>query len=123
MVKMALHLLAAISLCGCGGCATTHEAKYSNVLEGMSRNVLRYNFGEPLRIEPGVSGGEDWYYHFVSWQSQPTGESGTKDDFGQTTSYASAGLTFSEPVVELPVHVSAEGFVVPPIPKGKVVKD
>jgi len=122
-MKTSSIVLAAISLCVCVGCATNPEAKYSNVLEGMSRNVLRYNFGEPLRIEPGASGGEDWYYRFASWQSQPAGESGTKDDFGQTTTYASAGLTFSKPVVELPVHVSPGGFVVPPIPKGKVVKD
>jgi hypothetical protein len=105
------------------GCATNDETRYSTVLEGMSRNVLRANFGEPLRIEPAAAGGEDWYYRFSSWQTQPTGSSGTNDDFGQPTTYASAGLAFSKQVVELPVHVSAEGFVVPPLPKGKVVKN
>ena len=105
------------------GCSTTHESAYSTVLEGMSRNVLRANFGEPLRIEPGASGGEDWYYHFSSLRTQPTGSSGTTDDFGQRTTYVSAELNFSKQVVELPVHVSPDGFVVPPLPNGKVVKD
>ena len=122
-MKVRGTILAAISLCVFAGCATTHETTYSTVLEGMSRNVLRYNFGEPLRIEPGASGGEDWYYRFSSWQTRPTGSSGTSEDFGQATTYVSVGLEFSKQVVELPVHVSAEGFSVPPLPKGKVVKN
>jgi hypothetical protein len=51
------------------------------------------------------------------------GESGTIEEFGQQTSYVSAGLAFSRKVVELPVHVSADGFVVPPVPQGKVIKN
>ena len=117
-------VLAAVSLFVLAGCTTTHETTYSTVLEGMSRNVLRANFGEPLKIEPGASGGETWYYRFSSWQSsQPTGSSGTRDDFGERSSYASASLTFSKQIAELPVHVSPDGFVVPPLPKGKVVKN
>ena len=114
--------LAAMSLSVFVGCAA-RETTYSTVMEGMSRNVLRANFGEPLRIEPQASGGEDWYYNFSSWQAQPTGSSGTTEDFGDRTSYASAGLAFSQRVLELPVHVSSAGFVVSPLPKGKVVKN
>jgi len=35
----------------------------------------------------------------------------------------SAGLAFSRQVLELPVHVSSDGFVVPPLPKGKIVNN
>jgi len=119
-----LPLLAtALSLLLFTGCATGPDATYSTVLEGMTRTNLRYNFGEPLRIEPRSGGGEDWYYHFSSWQSQPTGSSGTVDDFGQKTQYASGGLSFSKAVVELPVHLSPDGYVITPLPKGKVVKN
>ena len=121
IMKSRCIFLAAISLFIFAGCAT-RETTYSTVMEGMSRNVLRSNFGEPLRIEPGASGGEDWYYNFSSWQTQPTGSSGTIEDFGERTTYASAGLAFSQQVLELPVHISSEGFVVSPLPKGKVVK-
>jgi hypothetical protein len=116
-------VLAVVALFLFAGCTTTHHPTYSRVLEGMSRNVLRANFGEPIRIAPGASGGEDWYYRFSSWQSQPTGSSATTDDFGQRTSSISAGLAFSKLVLELPVHVSADGFVVPPLPAGKVVNN
>ncbi len=123
LAKIRAIVFAAICLGVFTGCATKHESTYSSVLEGMSRNVLRYNFGEPLRIAPGAAGGEDWYYRFSALQIQPTGSSATSKDFGQQTTYVSVGLELSRPVVELPVHVSAEGFVVPPLPKGKVIKN
>jgi outer membrane protein assembly factor BamE (lipoprotein component of BamABCDE complex) len=122
-MKIRCLVLAAVSLGVLAGCSTTDEKTYSTVMEGMSRNVLRYNFGEPLRVEPTANGGETWYYRFSSWQTQPVSSSGTRDDFGEKTSYISAGVDFSKQVMELPVHVSADGFVVPPLPKGKVVKN
>jgi hypothetical protein len=123
IMKINCLVLAAMSWLVFAGCSTTRETAYSTVLGGMPRSVLRANFGKPLRIEPGAAGGEDWYYRFSSWQAQPTGSSGTRDDFGQPTTYVSAGLDFSQQVVELPVHISSDGFVVPPLPKGKVVKN
>jgi len=122
-MKTSCLVLAAISLFVFTGCASTRDKTYATVLEGMSRNVLRANFGEPLRIEPVAAGGEDWYYRFSSWQSQPSGSSGTQNDFGQQTTYATASVDFSKQVQELPVHVSSDGFVVPPLPGGKVVKN
>jgi hypothetical protein len=123
MTKTTHIVLAAISLCLLAGCATESETSSPTVLAGMSRNDLKFYCGEPLRVESGASGSEDWYYRFSSWQPEPTGEAGTSADFGQQTSYVSGGLQISKQVLELPVHVSAEGFVVPPVPKGKIVKN
>lgn len=105
------------------GCASDPKHTYTSVMEGMSRNNLRYYFGEPLRIEPAAAGGENWYYRFSSLRSKPTGASGKGEDFGEQTSYVSVGMEFSKQVEEFPVHISAEGFVVAPVPKGKVVKN
>ena len=121
IMKISHPLSLALGLCLLTGCTTTPKT-YSQVLAGMSRNNLRFWFGEPLRIEHLASGGEDWYYHFSSWQSKPVGEAVPKDEFGQPNS-VSAGLEFSQQVVESPVRLSPDGFVVPPVPAGKVVKN
>ena len=121
-MKIRNILLVAMSLCLLAGCASTPKT-YSNVLEGMSRNNLRYWFGEPLQVQHLASGGEDWYYRFSSWQSKPIGDSGMKEDYGQQTTIVSGGLTFYQQVDELPVHLSPDGFVISPVPKGKVVKN
>ena len=114
--------MAALSLCLLAGCASAPK-RYSSVLEGMTRHNLQYWFGQPLRIDHLASGGENWYYRFSSWQTMPVSESGTRDEFGQPTTYVSGGLVFSRRVDELPVHLSPDGYVIPPVPKGKVVKD
>jgi outer membrane protein assembly factor BamE (lipoprotein component of BamABCDE complex) len=121
-MKAICIFLAAISLLFAGCASDPHDA-YSTALAGMSRNNLRFYFGEPLRIQSTPGGGEDWYYRFNTWKSQPTGASGNNNDFGQQSSYASAGLQFSQDTEERPVHVSADGFVVGPVPKGKIVKN
>jgi outer membrane protein assembly factor BamE (lipoprotein component of BamABCDE complex) len=109
---LGLYLLAA--------CASNPKHAYTTVVEGMSRNNLRYYFGEPLRIVPTASGGEDWYYRFASWKTKPTGTAATHEEYGAPTTYVSTGMDFWREVVELPVHLSPEGFVVAPVPKGKV---
>lgn len=116
----ALVLLGALIL---NGCASFSQSTKLPVQLGMTRDDLRTFFGQPLRVVPVAGGGEDWYYHFVDWKSQPTGSSGTSDDFGQKTSYASVGLQFSRNVVERPIHVSPDDEVIPPLPEGKIVKN
>lgn len=120
-MKILSRLVVAISLCLLAGCESTPKT-YTHVMEGMSRNNLRFWFGEPLRIESKAGGSEDWYYRFSSWESKPTGSSETRNDFGQQTTQVSAGLEFAQRVDELPVHLSADGFVVRPVPEGRVVK-
>lgn len=114
--------LVAFSLLALAGCATAPETVETTVSVGMSRADLKSNFGEPVRIQPAATGGEDWYYRFAKWKSRPTGESGTKDDFGDRAGYVSVGLQFSKDTEERPIHVSAEGYVIRPVPEGKVVK-
>ena len=105
------------------GCATSLETTDTLVRLGMSRSDLSLRFGEPIRIEHVASGSEDWYYRFTSWRAYPTSASGTTLDSGQVTSYASAGLEFSQDTEERPVHISANGFVVEPLPDGKIVRN
>jgi len=87
----------------------------------MSRDDLRLHFGEPLRIEPGAFGGENWYYRFVGWKTRPTQDSGISTEFGEVTPYVSGGLDISKDTEEQPVHVGSGGYVVEPLPKGKIV--
>ena len=105
------------------GCVTAPRTVDIAVRVGMSRDELRLHFGEPLRIESAASGGEDWYYRFAQWETYPTGETGTTEDFGDRTSYVAVGLGFSKNTQEHPIHVSSEGRVIEPLPKGKVVKN
>ena len=121
----ALHfgLLSALAtLLLVGGCATPKTADVP-LLAGMSRNQLRLYFGEPVRIVPGPSGGEDWYYRFTAWKTRPTGVTGTSEEFGEKTSYFGVGLAFSKDAVERPVHLSAEGVVLAPLPAGKIITE
>jgi hypothetical protein len=121
-MKLSHILSVAAGLCLLSGCVSAPKT-YSTVLEGMSRNNLRYWFGEPLRIEHPASGGEDWYYRFSSWQSRPVDNPGLKEDYGQQQTVVSGGLQFYQRIEDLPVHISPDGFVIPPVPKGKVVKN
>jgi hypothetical protein len=116
-------LLMALCLCVLAGCASAPKTARVAVRVGMSREELRLHFGEPLRIESAASGGEDWYYRFAQWETYPTGETGTTEDFGDRTSYVAVGLGFSKNTQEHAIHVSSEGRVIEPLPKGKVVKN
>lgn len=110
----------ALSLGVFGGCATSPKTPDVAVHVGMSRSELKLYFGEPLRTEPAASGGENWYYRFITWKNGPTGSAGTFDDFGDRTSFASAGWSFTRETDEEPIHVSADGFVTDPLPRGKI---
>ena len=118
MASLALGLLLL------AGCATDPQSKYTTVMEGMSRNNLRFYFGEPTRIVQ-TPRGEDWYYRFAFWHAAPTSDSGTTIDpaTGERSNYASVILDISKDSVEMPVHVSPDGFVVRPVPEGKIIKN
>lgn len=113
-----------LSLFALAGCASFPETSDIAVRSGMSRDDLRRHFGEPLRIEPAASGGEDWYYHFVSWSNGPAPESGTTEDFrgGERISTVTVGWQVTRDSDDQPIHVSSEGYVLEPIPNGKVLR-
>lgn len=115
-------ILAAVCLLMFAGCESAPETKDSELRLGMSRDDIKFYFGSPLRIEAGAAGGEDWYYRFTSWQTSPKQESGIREDFGERTAYVSVGLEFTKDAGERPIHVSAEGYVIDPLPDGKIVK-
>ena len=89
----------------------------------MSRDDLKLFFGNPVRVEPGANGGEDWYYRFFGWRSDTTLDSGTSMSGGDVSSYTNASVAISRDTTEAPVHVSALGYVVEPIPEGKIVRN
>jgi hypothetical protein len=108
------------------GCATPPDnASDIAVRVGMSRSELKLVYGEPLHIESNGSDGEDWYYHFYSWGAGQTVTVSTQttDAAGNTTDSSSESLQVGKGTVEEPIHVSPEGYVVGPLPSGKVLKN
>lgn len=66
IMKLGYIVLVAISSFMLAGCASAPETVDIAVRSGISRNALRLHSGEPLRIDPAASGGEDWYYRFLA---------------------------------------------------------
>lgn len=120
-MKLTLLLALCIGLFFVAGCANTPEISENHLRLGLTREQLRARFGEPLRIESHGAAGEDWFYRFVGWESHPTSTSDSSNVFGQQTNTSSVGMQFSRTDGEQPVHLSAEGRVVAPLPEGKVV--
>lgn len=104
-------------------CADSPPVADSPVRTGLSRNDVLVRFGEPLRVEADGAGGEDWWYRFTWWETQPTGVTESHDEFGDRTSSVSVGLNISKPTEERPIHISPEGYVVEPVPKGRLIKN
>jgi len=111
-------LFAAAALAGC----VTTDSDAPQVRVGMSRDDLRAHFGEPLRIEPASSGGEDWYYTFASWSSPQVDTSTSYDISGARTDSVSVSLSDARSTQECPVHLSNDGYVTEPIPDGQIVR-
>jgi outer membrane protein assembly factor BamE (lipoprotein component of BamABCDE complex) len=105
------------------GCASGPKQPEPTVQPGMTREQVRMCFGEPLRIERNDGGGEDWYYRFVSWKTRPTGSTEQIEQSWEKTDYVTLGLGFNKQKQEQAIHLSADGRVVAPLPKGKIVVD
>jgi hypothetical protein len=92
----------------------------------MSRTELKIMYGEPLRIEANAAGGQDWYYHFYSrfkGHAVSATVSSETDFQGNTVSSSSESYQLGNDTDEEPIHLSAEGYVVDPLPSGKVLKN
>jgi hypothetical protein len=125
-MKISEIILAAGALILFAGCATPPDNTSDIAVRvGMSRSELQVMYGQPLRIEPNASGGQDWYYHFYSWGAGQTvtvsGE--TTDAGGNTVSSSSEDFQVGKGTIEEPIHVSPEGYVIEPLPSGKVLKN
>lgn len=112
-----------VSSCLFGGCASSPESSDIAVRAGMTSSDLKLFFGEPVRVQPGADGGADWYYRFVMWNSHASSESGVTVDANGVNSYSSTMLQPSKDIVEEPVHVSSGGYVIEPLPDGKIVRN
>jgi hypothetical protein len=85
----------------------------------MSRDRLRARFGEPLRIEHGAAGGEDWYYSF----SSPLDfQASSYHDLQSKSDSVSVSISDSTGTHERPIHLSREGYVTEPLPGGRIVR-
>ncbi len=122
---MRIHqlILVAVSVAALIGCESTPETSSVLVRPGMTREQLKARFGEPLRVEPAASGGEDWFYKFLAWKARPSGETGVAVGTGGTESYVSATVEASKEAEERPIHISPDGYVIEPIPGGRIVKE
>jgi hypothetical protein len=111
--QLSFGLLAAVAIAGC----VTEPQESARVRVGMTRDDLRFFFGEPLRIEVVETGEEIWYYRVIAptapimggaaWQDAYTGEGGVAIE-----------VSPSEKVqMECPIFLSPEGQVVEPLPE------
>ena len=99
-------------------CVTTSDSPTLYV--GMSRDRLKSHFGEPLRVEPTRSGGEDWYYTFTSWS--PNIDASTDNDGVSRSASVSMTISDQNSTHDCPVHLSPGGYVVEPLPSGRIVR-
>ena len=99
------------------GCET--EPDHPGARLGMTREELRARCGDPVRIERTEASGEDWYYHFSVWATPEVQARSVPDCVS-----SSVGVSVSDTrvVEERPIHVSADGYVVEPLPAGRFVR-
>lgn len=115
-MKIFFHLSIVVTLL-ITGCATDSDTP--TLFAGLSRDRLKVKFGEPLRVERLPGGAEDWYYNFSKpWEVEST----SHNDGPPDANSGSLAITKSSGTVELPVHISPEGFVTEPLPRGHIVR-
>ena len=100
-----------------GACVTEYDAP--TLFVGMSRDRLRARFGEPLRVEHTSAGGEDWYYSF---SGPPEVQADSYHDEQSNSGSVSVTISSSTSRQECPVHLSPEGYVIEPLPRGHIVR-
>jgi len=114
-IAILAFLLALVSLEGC-----VSRPDSPALFVGMSAERLKARFGEPIRVERAPSGGEDWYYSFTSWRNADVEASGYTDATSHSVS-VSAVISDDGNTQEQPVHISPDGYVIAPLPSGKIV--
>jgi hypothetical protein len=111
-----------VLLAGCSSPPPPPEAIATPLLAGMSQDELLQFFGPPIRRERLSDGREDWIYHFGSQTQESKTSSDSKNiPFGHTYSYSHTSTTTTT-MSEQPIHLSAAGQVVGPIPVGQLIR-
>ncbi len=113
-------LLAILMVASVWGCATETKFEQARVRVGMSRDDLKFYFGEPLRIENAGPDGEYWYYRFVSPENAQV-DGAVVHDVVDGSDTVAVSITPGRAKADLPIHVSPDGHVVEPIPEGKIL--
>ncbi len=120
LCRFALFALIATGLLG--GCATNwEESAKPRLRAGMSRDDVRFFFGNPSRIETLPTGGEDWYYSFAFWTPAQVQSAAEVDPYGGGGVSVAVTAPAKRTVQQCPVHLSPEGFVIEPLPAGELV--
>jgi hypothetical protein len=99
------------------GCASSSEAP--GVRLGMTGEELRTQYGKPIRIERTPSGGEDWYYNYSSWGTPGVRASSVSES---PSSSIGVSITSTRHTEQRPIHLSLDGHVIGPLPKGSIVR-
>ncbi len=107
-----LALLAALVLAGC----VSEPEEPLRVRLGMSRDDLRFFFGEPLRTETLQTGGEVWFYRVVSPNTPQMDGAVWQDPYDGSGGVAVSVSPSVKTRQECPVFLSAEGLVIEPLP-------
>ncbi len=108
-----LALLAALALAGCA----SEPEEPLRVRLGMSRDDLRFFFGEPLRTETLQTGGEVWFYRVVSPNTPQMDGEAWQDPYDGSGGVAVSVSPSVKTRQECPVFLSAEGRVIEPLPQ------
>ena len=115
--RLVLCVLFAVAVAGC----VAQEPEPRRVRVGMSRDDLRFYFGEPLRIEAVGSGAEDWFYRCVL-PSEPQVDGAVTQDVVEGSGSVSVSVSTSPGSKgEWPIHLSPEGYVIEPLPEVQIL--
>jgi len=116
-MKKLLPLFCLIALLAAG--CDTDEPDAPRLFPGMSREKLKTRFGEPIRIVQLPGGGEDWFYTFSTpFQVETSSET----DLQSRSVSAGVSISDNPGTEQRPVHLSPDGIVVEPIPRGHIVR-
>ncbi len=120
MRKHLTYVLACFASVLLAGCVTESEPERSPIRLGMSRDDVRFYLGEPLRREPTTSRGEDWYYRVVSGSNFQMDGAVEHDPYEGSDAVAVSVSPSAKVKGECPIHFSADGQVIEPLPEGKI---
>ncbi len=119
MFRSLLILILLASTALLPGCATEPEPDRPQVRLGMSRDDLRFFFGEPLRVERTDSGEEYWFYRCAA-SIPPQVDGAVWGNPREQAAAVSVTVPTTSEKPEVFIHLSADGHVVDPLPEARI---